>query len=437
MSTPLHVLILEDQPADAELMLYELRQAGFAPESYVVETEPDYLAHLEPLPDLILADYSLPQFDALRALQLLKEQRSDIPFIVVTGTLSDEVAVECVKQGAADYLLKDRLARLGPSVMHALERKRLWEAKSDADRALLEAEERWSAFVENVPDHFVVLDLQGTILFANGIAQSLTREKVVGTNLYDYIPRDQHHLLRQAMENTLQTGATASNELSIVSTDGTTTWWSNRIRAINSAGKATGFVAIGTDITEQKSADETLWQSERYVTAGDQLREQGNLEEAVANYSQAIRLNPELAVAYNNRGTTFAVLGQLQRAIQDLDQALRIDPEYVDAYNNRGYAYVSLGRFQKAIEDYDEAIGLDPHPQFSVVYNNRGYACAAVGELERAIADFDEAIRLNPQDAVAYNHRALACALSGKHAEAQRDADRAAELGADATPLKE
>ena len=87
-------------------------------------TEEDFLAHLTPPPRVILADYHLPQFDALRALTLLRERGLDIPCLVVTGALGDEAAVECMRQGAADYLLKDRLARLGEAVKQALERKR-------------------------------------------------------------------------------------------------------------------------------------------------------------------------------------------------------------------------------------------------------------------------------------------------------------------------
>src|SRR5438105_3331491 len=113
MSRPLRVLLLEDRQDDARLILHELRRAGFEPDGVRVETGPDFLAHLDPAPDLILADYHLPQFDALLALRLVRDRGLDVPVIVVTGALGDEAAVECLKQGAADYLLKDRLARLG------------------------------------------------------------------------------------------------------------------------------------------------------------------------------------------------------------------------------------------------------------------------------------------------------------------------------------
>src|ERR1051325_7512802 len=111
MAIPLSVLLLEDRAEDAELMLAELRAADFAPEWHRVESEPDYLARLHPAPALILAGYSLPDFDALRALERNQALGLDIPFIVVTVSLDDAAAVECIKQGASDYLLKDRLSR--------------------------------------------------------------------------------------------------------------------------------------------------------------------------------------------------------------------------------------------------------------------------------------------------------------------------------------
>ena len=93
MPAPLHVLILEDSPSDVELMLHELRQAGFEPRWQQVATEPDCLARLAPPPDIILADYALPQFDALHALRCVQEHAPDVPLIVVTGALSDEAQV--------------------------------------------------------------------------------------------------------------------------------------------------------------------------------------------------------------------------------------------------------------------------------------------------------------------------------------------------------
>lgn len=122
---PLRVLILEDRPEDAELMLYELRKAGLQPEGVRVDTEAGFQAQLAANPDIILADYALPQYGARQALAYVQERGSDIPFIIVTGALSDEEAAACIKDGATDYLRKDRMARLGYAVSSALERREM------------------------------------------------------------------------------------------------------------------------------------------------------------------------------------------------------------------------------------------------------------------------------------------------------------------------
>ncbi len=136
MSTSLNLLLLEDSPADAELMIEALRESGFDPTFRRVESKDAYLRELDQPPDFILSDYSMPQFTARDALRLMKERGLDLPFIIVSGCMGEEMAVECMKAGAADYLLKDRLGRLGHAVMQALERKQLIEEKRQAEQRL-------------------------------------------------------------------------------------------------------------------------------------------------------------------------------------------------------------------------------------------------------------------------------------------------------------
>src|SRR5258708_35923225 len=121
----LQVLVLEDRAADAELMITELRRAGFSFDWHRVDTERDFAAYLNPPPDLILADFSLPQFTAVRALQMLRELGLDIPAIIVSGRLGEDVAVRALQEGAADYLLKARLTRLAAAASHSVEAERL------------------------------------------------------------------------------------------------------------------------------------------------------------------------------------------------------------------------------------------------------------------------------------------------------------------------
>lgn len=137
MDRPLRILILEDVPMDAELIERELRRAGLAFTSRRVDTETDFRAALDDFePDVILADYSLPQFTAMEALRILRDRASDVPLILVTGSQGEEVAVECIKAGAADYILKSSLTRLPTAVQNALERWELERARRRAEEEL-------------------------------------------------------------------------------------------------------------------------------------------------------------------------------------------------------------------------------------------------------------------------------------------------------------
>ena len=120
MPKPIKILIVEDNPNDAELLVRELRRAEFEPTWQRVETESDFLAGIKERPDIILSDYSMPRFSGLRAAELLQESGLNIPFILISGTVGEEIAVEAMKYGATDYLLKDRVARLGPAVIRAI-----------------------------------------------------------------------------------------------------------------------------------------------------------------------------------------------------------------------------------------------------------------------------------------------------------------------------
>ncbi len=173
---PLRILILEDAPSDLELIVDELHQAGLSVDYRCVMTEADYSANLGEDLDLILADYRLPQFDALKALRLLQERKLDIPLIVVTGTIGEEAAAECIKLGATDYLLKDRLARLGQSVKVALEAKCLRDENRRAEAALWQSQMLNRAVLNSIGEHIAVLDQEGTIVAVNEAWTRFARE---------------------------------------------------------------------------------------------------------------------------------------------------------------------------------------------------------------------------------------------------------------------
>jgi signal transduction histidine kinase len=141
LGKPLTALVIEDDLLDFEILSHSLSTAGFLPDCRRVDTEADFVAQLKPGIDVVLSDFKLPGWNALRALELFRASRLDVPFIVISGAISEEVAVECMKQGASDYLLKDRLGRLGLAITRAiadLAERRLVESLSTR---LLKAQE--------------------------------------------------------------------------------------------------------------------------------------------------------------------------------------------------------------------------------------------------------------------------------------------------------
>ncbi|WP_193199446.1 tetratricopeptide repeat-containing serine protease family protein [Nostoc sp. MG11] len=141
-----------------------------------------------------------------------------------------------------------------------------------------------------------------------------------------------------------------------------------------------------------------------YIQGGDKY-DQGDFKGAIANYTTAIRLNPNYLNAYNNRGLARYNLGDYQGAIDDYNQALKINPKDADPYNNRGLARSTLGDKKGAVDDYTLALKINP--KFVFAYNNRGIAHNSLDDSNRAIADFNQALKINPNYAEAYAGRGI------------------------------
>jgi len=150
--TELRILLLEDVPTDAELMENALREAGLSFTAKRVDTREAFIRALEEFkPDIVLADYKLPTFDGASAVKIVRQQYPTVPVVMVTGTMGDEKAIELLKLGARDYVLKDRLVQLGPAVQRALSVERGIRARKAAEQALRQSEADLRALVEHSP----------------------------------------------------------------------------------------------------------------------------------------------------------------------------------------------------------------------------------------------------------------------------------------------
>lgn len=207
---PLSLLLLEDSPADADLLIAELRRAGVLADVKVVGTKTAYLENLDPAFDAIISDFNLPQFNAKDALALLQAEQLDIPFIVVSGAIGEETAVDLMKRGAADYLLKDRLARLPQVLAHAVNARLLRVERLSGERDLRESEERMRAILESALDAVITMDRDGRIVEFNPAAEKIfgfRRDAAIGERLVDLIiPERMREDHNRGLELYLKTG---------------------------------------------------------------------------------------------------------------------------------------------------------------------------------------------------------------------------------------
>ncbi|MBR2594040.1 MAG: tetratricopeptide repeat protein [Firmicutes bacterium] len=192
-------------------------------------------------------------------------------------------------------------------------------------------------------------------------------------------------------------------------------------------------------INEREAQDEEKREGKENLTYWDffnrgyKYGEEGDYDKAIANYTEAIKRNPDYAAAYNNRGFAYNNSKESQKdiavynkAIADFNKAIELNPDFAEAYNNRGISYNNLEEYQKDIADFNKAIELNP--DFAEAYNNRGVAYHKSGKHDKAIADYNKAIELNPDYTTAYENRALAYRALGKEDLAKADEERASKL---------
>jgi PAS domain S-box-containing protein len=265
MKRTIRVLIVEDNPADAELVVRELHRAGFDPQWQRVDTEAEFLDRLHPDLDIILSDYSMPQFDGLRALELLKQGGRDVPFIFISGTLGEEKAVEAMKQGVTDYLLKDRITRLGNAVERALEQKRLRDERKRMQQQLL----LQSTAVEAAGNAILVTNRSGAILLANPAFTALTgytAEEVLGKTPRVLKSGKHDQAFYRKLWKTILSGQTWRGEFTNRRKDGSLFYDEHTITPVRSeGGEITHFIGIMHDVTKRNRVEERVQEQARML----------------------------------------------------------------------------------------------------------------------------------------------------------------------------
>lgn len=275
----LRILIAEDNAADAELVTHTLRRSGYAVTADLVDAPEAYRQRLaEADYDVILADYNLGPWTGLEALEILQQSGRDIPFILVTATLGDERAVECIKKGIADYVLKDRLARLPLAIEQVLserrlraERKRSEAVLEQAYEALRFSEEKFAKAFRSAPDGVTITTLEGGRLIEFNDAflriMGYAREEVLGRSVFDLNLWEDSTRRERLMVQLCEKGRVSEFEGRVRMKSGEVRDILFSAELIHLQGEPC-MLAVARDITEQKRAQEALRHSyeevERY-----------------------------------------------------------------------------------------------------------------------------------------------------------------------------
>ena len=321
--TRIRILHVEDVPADAELAERELIKAGITFDIRRVETREAFLAGIADfVPDLILSDYRLPEFDGMQALRLAGEHAPNVPVIITTGSVNEETAVDCMKAGAVDYVLKEQLGRLGTAVRSALERQRLRverrRAEKDISRLNAELEEAlaWQRQIfEGSRDAAFVSDEQARFVAVNRAAAELTgysREELLGMGIPDLHDEPDLAAYRAFHQRILRGEQILSGAL-IRRKDGSkvTVEFNNRLITI---GGRRFMHTAGRDMTERLQLEAQLRQAQKMEAvgrlAGGVAHDFNNLLTVIQGYAEL------LGASLSNDPERSESLGEIVRAAE-------------------------------------------------------------------------------------------------------------------------
>jgi two-component system cell cycle sensor histidine kinase/response regulator CckA len=270
VKAPLNILHLEDDQADAELVQTLLEEDGISCAITCVKTESDYRAALERGDfDLILSDFSLPRFDGMSALAMARERHPEKPIIFVSGTIGEAAAVEALKRGAIDYVLKDQLGRLPSAVKRAVAETEELVRRQQAEEKVHEQ----AALLDLAKDAIVVRGLDDCIRYWNKSAEGLygwTAAEVIGRNANElfYEGEEESPQLKQARQQILERGEWVG-ELQQVTKDGKQIIVESRWTLVrDKAGQPNAKLIINTDITERKKLEAQFLRAQRLETIG-------------------------------------------------------------------------------------------------------------------------------------------------------------------------
>jgi PAS domain S-box-containing protein len=303
MTEPLRILILEDNPADAELVQFELEEAGLVFTAKVVVTEGDFVRAIQELsPDCILSDYDLPRYNGALALAEARKRCPDTPFILVTGAIVEDRAIEILTQGAKDYVLKSRLEqRLVPAVRRALAEAEERRARKEAEEHVRAASLYSRTLIEASLDPLVTISPEGKVMDVNRATEEVTgvsRDQIIGTDFSDYFTEPDK--ARLGYEKVFSEGSVTDYPLSVRHITGRITEvLYNATTYLDKDGNVQGVFAAARDVTKLKMAEEEVLEAhknlenqvaERTADLQKEIEQRYRVEQSLLRYSERIEI---------------------------------------------------------------------------------------------------------------------------------------------------
>src|SRR5258705_9424351 len=261
MKESLKILLLEDSADDAEIIQRLLLKEKLNCEFGLAIDKDTYLSALDQFhPDIILSDHSLPGFNSEEAFIIAHQRFPDIPFIIVTGTISEEYAADMIKMGVDDHILKDRMTRLPAAIITSIQRRKSEKEKRETEQKIKQSETSLRTIFENTSEGFLLMDRNAVVLAFNNKAGDyalFSREKDIqtGQSIYDFIEASRKRFFQDIISKALN-GKSIQYDSSYDMGNGNTSWINFSVTPVIESGEVKGICITGRDITEKKITEQ-------------------------------------------------------------------------------------------------------------------------------------------------------------------------------------